>query len=184
MGIIVIVFFIHHTHVVLWYGILRDFLFRKERDGSHFSTEPKNSECQILLFLAFSAERSKFLERTLSTLSIIHCKSGSPLLDCLEHLVRELNMELQYSYWCLQAQVILYSDESLITQRPPPEMACIYCNGGVWKIQLFHFYSGIWSRTIEIFFWLSMGQTPSSIKKKNHYFTNMHYRVIGCFRLT
>ena len=41
------------------------------------------------------------------------------------------------------AQVILYSGESLITQRPLPEMSCIYCNGGVWKIQLFHFYSGI-----------------------------------------
>ena len=35
----------------------------------------------------------------------------------------------------LVSQVILYSGESLITCRPPPEMACIYCNGGVWKIQ-------------------------------------------------
>ena len=30
------------------------------------------------------------------------------------------------------------------------EMACIYCNWGVWKIQLIHFYSGIWNRTIKI----------------------------------
>ena len=28
-------------------------------------------------------------------------------------------------------QVMLHGGESLITQRPPPEMACIYCNGGV-----------------------------------------------------
>ena len=39
-----------------------------------------------------------------------------------------------------------------ITQRPPPEMVCIYCNGGVWKIQLFHFYTGIWTRTIKFSF--------------------------------
>ena len=31
----------------------------------------------------------------------------------------------------LTAQVILYSGESLITQRPSIEMACIRCNGGV-----------------------------------------------------
>ena len=31
----------------------------------------------------------------------------------------------------IHAQGILYSGESLITQRPPPEIACIYCNGGV-----------------------------------------------------
>ena len=32
------------------------------------------------------------------------------------------------------------------------EMACIYCNGGVWKVQRFRFYSDIWSRTIKISF--------------------------------
>ena len=30
-----------------------------------------------------------------------------------------------------EAQVILHSGESLIKQRPPPEMGCIYCKGGV-----------------------------------------------------
>ena len=34
--------------------------------GSHFSAEPENSEYQIFYFLTLSAERSKFLERTLS----------------------------------------------------------------------------------------------------------------------
>ena len=38
-----------------WYGILQDFLLRIERD----------SECQIFYFLAFSAQRLEFLERTL-----------------------------------------------------------------------------------------------------------------------
>ena len=54
--------------------------------------------------------------------------------------------------WTFIPQVMLYRCESLITQRPPHEMASIYCNGGVWKIQLFHFYSAIWSRTIKICF--------------------------------
>ena len=52
----------------------------------------------------------------------------------------------------LVTQVLLYSGESHIAQRPPIEMAGIYCNGGVWKIQLFYFYSGIWSRIIKIVF--------------------------------
>ena len=43
----------------------------------------------------------------------------------------------------IKLQVILYGSVSLITQRPRPEMACIHCNGGVLKMQLFHFYSGI-----------------------------------------
>ena len=30
-----------------------------------------------------------------------------------------------------EAQVILHSGKSLITQRPPIEMGCIYCYGGV-----------------------------------------------------
>ena len=45
------------------HDILQDFLL--PRDGSHLSTKQKNSECQIFYFLTFSAERSKFLERTL-----------------------------------------------------------------------------------------------------------------------
>ena len=30
-----------------------------------------------------------------------------------------------------QPQVILDSGESLMSRRPPLEMACIYCNGGI-----------------------------------------------------
>ena len=54
-----------------------------------------------------------------------------------------MQTSLIYTGKSMVAQVILYSGESLITRRPPPEMASIYGNGGVWKVQLFHFYSGI-----------------------------------------
>ena len=55
------------------------------------------------------------------------------------------------------------------------EMACIYCNGGVWKIQLLQFLWGILSRTTtqSIVFELLTGQTPSSVKWKSLLYQNV-----------
>ena len=45
------------------------------------------------------------------------------------------------------------------------EMACTYCHWGVWKMQLFHFFSGVQSHN-QIYFWWLIGQTLSSIPVK------------------
>ena len=60
----------------------------------------------------------------------LRARTDSPYINVLDwcrlYPLNSTPSIVEISGCILRAQVILYSGESLITRRPPPEMACIY----------------------------------------------------------